>query len=137
MDAEERAEWTEDPDRLRALLAYHGVDPAAGVLAPGGLPHRPAASIHGAPLDVVAGGGARHRQRRHARRPDRGGQRHRLPDRRGAVRRRRRALTQSSPARRLASTASVRVVASSLRYSALRFDFTVFTDRNRRSPISA
>lgn len=56
MDDAERAEWTEDPTRLRALLAYHGVDPDAGVIAPGGFRTGPLQSIHGADLDVVANG---------------------------------------------------------------------------------
>ena len=56
MDPQERAEWTEDPTRLRALLAYHGVDPDAGVLAAGDFRTGPLRSIHGAFLDVVGGG---------------------------------------------------------------------------------
>ena len=58
MDPEERAEWTEDPANLRALLAYHGIEPAAGVIQPGDFTTGPLQSIHGAPLDVVAGGGS-------------------------------------------------------------------------------
>ena len=58
MDPQERAEWTEDPATLRALLAFHGIEPAAGVIRPGGFTTGPLQSIHGAPLDVVAGGGS-------------------------------------------------------------------------------
>jgi branched-chain amino acid transport system substrate-binding protein len=58
MDEAERAEWTEDPARLRALLAYHGVDPDAGALTPADFRTGPLRSIHGAALDVVADGSA-------------------------------------------------------------------------------
>jgi len=56
MDPALRDEWTGDPANLRALLAYHGVDPDAGVIAPGAFGTGPLRSIHGADLDVVAGG---------------------------------------------------------------------------------
>ena len=56
MDPEERAAWTSDPAQLRALLAYHGVDPDAGVLAPGDFTTGRLRSIHGAELEVDVDG---------------------------------------------------------------------------------
>ena len=120
--------------RPRCAPCWRTTASIRGVLAAGRLPTGPLRSIHGAELDVESPAVTRHRQHRPRSAPRRGGQRHRLSDRR---RPRPAELTQSNPVRRPISTASVRVVAPSLRYSDLRLDFTVFTDRNRRSPISA
>ena len=56
MDEDERLEWIQDPARLRALLAHHGVDPDAGVLQPGDFQPGPLLSIQGSPLTVAVDG---------------------------------------------------------------------------------
>src|SRR5690606_9374684 len=48
--------WTGDPGRLRALLAFHAVDPDLGVLAPTDFQPGTLRSIHGAPLTVDVAG---------------------------------------------------------------------------------
>ena len=56
MSDEERAEWVDDLERLPSLLAYHAVDPNAGVLTNQDFVTGELRSQQGSLLDVQAGG---------------------------------------------------------------------------------
>ena len=58
LDPAELGAWTADPARLRALIAFHAVDPDRGILTAADFEPGPLRSAHGAPLDVDVDGSA-------------------------------------------------------------------------------
>jgi uncharacterized surface protein with fasciclin (FAS1) repeats len=56
MPPDQRAKWLDDLTQLPALLAYHGVDPDAGVLGKADLHAGTLFSIQGKPLTITVNG---------------------------------------------------------------------------------